>query len=419
MVDVNTSFTLIAGIIFIGFLALKAFDRFKVPDILILMILGVAIGPLFGVVDATTISSVKELSPLFGTLVLVILLVEGGMSLNYQTVLKEAASATLFTVTAFFGSVVVVAGAAMAFGWTPLNGLLLGVILGGNSSSVVMTLVKKLSIKEETKTVLSLESSLNDALVIIFAIMLIQVITAGGVQSFSQLGQDFFSGFTTSAFFAIIAGLVWIKALNKLNTPKYNYLLTLAVVLLLYVFTEGVKSNGAFAALVFGIMLGNARAFTGLLGIDENVVVQSNLHGSQEEITFFVRTFFFVFLGLLLDPKQLALPLMGLAVVIISAKSFARYWAASVLARFGKDFEADKTTLAVMLPNGLAAAAMAAYPATAGITFNGEDLFLQVAFLVIFLSNIFASVAVFVEERKKVKRAQQDKPKPAPAAAKA
>lgn len=403
MVDVNTAFVLIAIVIFIGFLASKAFERFKVPDVAVLMLLGLLIGPVFGIVTGDALAAIKAAGPFFGTFVLIILLVEGGMSLKYKEVLKEAVPSIFFTFAAFLFSLFLMAGVAMAFGWSLLHALLLGAILAGNSSSVVLSLIRRVTIKEETKTVLSLESSINDSLVIITAIFLVQLIATGGVQSPGAVAQSFFGAFTISALFAFVAGVVWIKLLNVLKTKRYNYLLTLAAVLLLYVFTEGSRSNGAFAALVFGIVLGNSALIAEKLKIVENLEVRWNLQLAQEEITFFVRTFFFVFLGLVLDFAALSLATVLLASVVIAAKAVARYGAARVLARLHSEFTADEKMLAMMLPNGLAAAAMASYPAAFGITFGGQDLFLKVAFLVILLSNIAASAAVFYLEREKRK----------------
>src|SRR3989338_3515486 len=275
MVDVNTAFILIATIIFVGFLSAKGFEKYKIPDVVILMLLGLLIGPVLGVLEPETLNALRTVSQFFGTLVLVILLIEGGMTLDYKKVLKEAAPATLFTFAAFIASVLLVATVAMLFGWSLLHGLLLGAILGGNSSSVVMSLIRRINIKEETRTILSLESSINDSLVIITSIFLIGLIANGGA-SIGQAGQDFFGAFTISALFAVVAGVVWIRALNIIKTPRYNYLLTLAAALVLYVFTEGVRSNGAFAALVFGIVLGNSKLIAEKLKIVEKTEVQWN-----------------------------------------------------------------------------------------------------------------------------------------------
>jgi cell volume regulation protein A len=398
VVDVATAFILISAIITIGFAAALGFQRFKIPDIVILLLVGLLIGPVFHVLGADVLTSMRDLNPFFGTLVLVILLVEGGMALDYRVVLKQAAPALGYTLLAFALTMATIAGAAAYLGWQPLPALLLGAILGGNSSTVIMSLVRQLKMSDAGRTVLSLESSLNDALTIIVSLALIQVIVEGGGLDIGFFARDFFGSFTISALFATVAAVVWIIVLHWLRAPKYNYLLTLAAVLVLYVATEGAQSSGAFAALVFGIILGNSHALEPLLKVKTAANFRENLHASQAEITFFVRTFFFVFMGLILDLSGFTAPVVILATAAILVKALARYVSAVGVAAVVPRLRGDRLFLAVMLPNGLAAAAMAAYPAARGLTSPSPELFQGVAFLVILLSNVFASGAVFCLE---------------------
>lgn len=396
MVDINTAFVLFASVIFIGFVSLKLFERFKIPDLIILMLFGLAIGPIFGVVGPDSISNIRGLSSLVGTLVLIILLLEGGTSLNYRKVMKEAAPATLFTVLVFVGSVAAVSLVSLAFGWKLINGLILGAILGGTSSTIIFSLVKKMKIKEGTKIILGLESSINDALTIVSVIALIEIAKNGTIPSIGSIANTFLGAFSISAMVAVIVGVLWIKALDLLHTKRYKYLLTLATALVLYVFVESVKSNGAFAVLVFGIIIGNAAAFGKILRTKNGVSVFSSIEFAQEEMAFFVRTFFFVFMGLIINISAVSWIVVAFAAAIIASKVFARYVSVGLMARIKPSFSTDRAILTNMLPNGLAAAAMASYPIVAGV---GTSIYVEVAFLVILLSNIYTSISVFFVER--------------------
>ena len=59
MVDTTLFFLLSGGVIFAGFFASLLFERYRVPDIILLMLLGLLIGPVFHVVGAATLESVK------------------------------------------------------------------------------------------------------------------------------------------------------------------------------------------------------------------------------------------------------------------------------------------------------------------------------------------------------------------------
>ncbi|HLD80859.1 MAG TPA: cation:proton antiporter, partial [archaeon] len=383
------------------------------PDIILLMLLGLLIGPVFHVVGAATLESVKGITSFFGTLVLIMLLLEGGMSLNFYRVLRQAAESTLFTVIVFVFNVCLVALLMFSLGWNPLHGLLLGAILAGNSSTIIFSLLKKMRVSDNTRTLLSLESSINDALVIIVSVALIQVISGNGAVNLAQIGQDFFSSFSTAGMFAVIGGFVWVWLLQKVPVKPYGYLLTLGALFFLYSASESVKSNGAFAALVFGIILGNAREIASGFRLEGEFSVSESIKESQEEIVFFVRTFFFVYMGLIFDLANVSLFVLGVSFLIIFLKLFGRWLSTRVLSKIDSTVLAERTVIVSMLPNGLAAAALASYPATFGIKVGAEgDLFLQIAFLVIFLSNAFASAAVFWIERGKTQQAAAPAPPP-------
>jgi hypothetical protein len=68
-------------------------------------------------------------------------------------------------------------------GWRLLNGLLLGSIIGGSSSIIVIALARKLGVDEKTETVLSLESILTDVLCTVGAFAAIDIILSGRGES--------------------------------------------------------------------------------------------------------------------------------------------------------------------------------------------------------------------------------------------
>ena len=67
--------------------------------------------------------------------------------------------------------------------------LLLGSILGGTSSAVVIPLVKQLAIKKENEVVLVLESAITDVLCIVFALAFMESYKIGGVQVGKIVGK--------------------------------------------------------------------------------------------------------------------------------------------------------------------------------------------------------------------------------------
>jgi NhaP-type Na+/H+ or K+/H+ antiporter len=96
-----------------------------------------------------------------------------------------------------------------------------------------------------------------------------------------------------------LLGFAWIFVLDRFQKQKFTYVLTLALVLITYSVDSQLGGNGILAVLVFGIILGNYyivnRLFRRQINIDS---LQKQLGGFHEEISFLMKTLFFVFLGL-------------------------------------------------------------------------------------------------------------------------
>jgi len=115
----------------------------------------------------------------------------------------------------------------------------------------------------------------------------------------------------------------------------------------------------------------------------------------QREIAFFIRAFFFVFLGLVVTINQNA---MFYAVVISALIIFLRI-VITRLSIMGCELpKLDKKMIAVMSPRGLAAAVLAEIAITSGVP--GIEMFPTIIFMVIFSTIIFTTIGTTVIFRK-------------------
>lgn len=248
-------FFTIGAVLILGFISSQIFERTKFPDVIILMFTGMLLGPVMKLVSVE--GPISSLAPYIGILALIIILFDGGLNLNIFKVITSLAEAAGFTVLVF-GLTVLFLGGLMhyVFEWTILEGLLLGSVIGGTSSAIIIPIASKLTMSEESKVILSLESALTDALCVIVAIALMEVILLGTVNLRDTAGS-IASAFSTASVIAAIFAVFWIGIINKLFLKPVGYSLTLAVVFILYSVVELVKGNGAIAVLVFALLLGN------------------------------------------------------------------------------------------------------------------------------------------------------------------
>lgn len=391
---VETVLLLLSLIIFTGFFASVFFERFKVPDIIVLLLLGMLLGPVFNVFDPTRFT---PFAPLVGAIALVIILFDAGLSLNLYKVFAEVPKATFFIILVFLLSTVLVWSLLhYVFAWSFLHALLLAVVVGGTSSASVFSIVSRLGVPEETQLLLGLESVINDVLCIVAAISVIQVIQLGLVD-LSVAANAIAGAFSIAAVAGFAAGVFWLLVLRKFYGKPLSYVITLAMLFLLYAVVEALKGSGAVSAIVFGLVLGNAGEITHALKMKGEFSLDQSIRIVQKEITFFVRTFFFVFLGVVLSLSALTPSILLASMVLVLALLFARFVSAKALAAFDAGSKKYVFLITAMLPRGLAASVLAFMPLNAGIII---PLFTEIVFLIILGTNMIATIGAFYFGRK-------------------
>jgi cell volume regulation protein A len=449
-VDLGTAFLAVAAIIFIGFLASLVFERTKVPDLIFLIILGLILGPVLATVFNVTLvplDLLKLATPYLATLALMIILFDGGLNLNIRQVLSRAGVSVVQTGITWFGSVFIITIVAMLFlGYPPLVGVLLGAILGGTSSAIVIGLVRGMSMSEDSRTILVLESTITDVLCIIGALTLIGVLSGRG--TLGETVGDIATAFLVALVLGAVAGLLWLRVLSQMQRKPFGFMITIAALFLLYAGTEFLGGSGGMAALVFGLILGNhrqiaeslgkGRRLAGITKVWNPLLIDDSFKQFHSEITFAVRTFFFVFLGF-----SFALPfgvewavrsplpgfsllndtfwLVAFAIVLMFLGIWAlRAIAARVTVGLHRESKDDRQAITIVMGRGLAAAVLASLPFAIpaftdpanpdyGLYHNTmapyETQFLTIAFLVILLTVITTSAGVVsIERRRKRER---------------
>lgn len=387
-------FFILGAVLILGYITSQIFERTKIPDVLMLMFVGMLLGPILHIVSIE--GPISTLAPFIGALALIIILFDGGLNLNLFRVLTALTKAAGFTVLVFVLSVVFL-GIFMhlVFGWTYLEGLLLGAVLGGTSSAMVIPIISKLSMSEDSKVILSLESAITDALCIVVAISLIEILSLGVVNLRDTAGT-LASAFSTSGVIAVIFAILWIGLINKLYIKEVKYSLTLAVVFILYSIVELVRGNGAIAVLVFALLLSNFNELAKRFRIKGKFELDTSVRAFQVEVTFFVRTFFFIFIGLMFNIDALNFNTITLAWVIFLILIIARIIGVKALIVSDKRIAPFEKSIISMMPRGLAAAVLASMPLAAGIVI---PYFADIAFTIIILTNIGTTFGVLVIER--------------------
>ncbi len=400
-------FALIGTVILVGFLANLLFRLTKIPSVLVLIAIGVVLGPVTGWIRHDALLTI---APYFGAVALLVILFEGGLELDVAHVVRHAPRTALFTAVVFVLSMAVVAAVShYALGLAPLVALMLGAVLGATSPAICMPVVSGLSIREDVKTVIKLESAMGEVLLIVSVVLLIQSHEAGTTGAASWI-WGFIRSLGVALAVATVAGVLWSRLVSWLGREPLSYMLTLGVTCLLYFVVEELGGSPAIAVLVFGLLLANMQYIASQVGPhvrdvfgihvkDDQFVLGQFMVNITAELSFLVRTFFFVYLGLLLNFSALTPTRAGWMVVLFVGLLASRRIGMAIFRRVGAAFSAGEwQAIMALQPRGLGTAVVAFMPMQAGIG-EASDIPLF-AFALIVLSNLYMTAGVLFAERR-------------------
>jgi cell volume regulation protein A len=384
---------LVAGVIIVlGFLGEEFFKRTSIPDSILLLLFGVLLGPIFQLFAQEQLLAI---TPYFAALALIIILFDGGLNMDIREAFKNSPRALILAIVGWILNVLVTAVLCKyLLGWRLLNGLLLGSIIGGGSSIIVIALIRKLKVNEKIETVLSLESILTDVLCTVGAFTAINIILSGEVSLDVALGSVGIA-FGVGILVGLGFGVAWLVILEKIKGKPNAYMLTLAMLFLTFVVATNLGGNGALSALFFGLIIGNSRHIARLIKFRTTISIDNNVRNFHSQISFLIRSFFFVFTGLLFSLSSFTPVLVG---VVLSFIFLGIRFVVVKMATVKSDLRKYETLMTVMFPRGLAAAVLASIPLTSGVP--DSQVFPEIAFIVILTTIITCTIGVAVLKKR-------------------
>ncbi len=398
-VEALSLLTLFGITVIVGYIGSLIFSKTKIPDLIWLLIFGFS-ATYFGFVDRALFIAI---TPLLAALAILLILFDSGLNLDFYQMLHGFPRSILLAVVGMLLSTIGVAVFAIyILNFSLLEGLLMGTILGGTSSTVVTMLVGKLRINPKIRTILTLESVITDPLVIVVSIVLINMIIGNGT---GTPIKDVLSAFSIGGMMGIIAGFVWIFILDKLRGRPFDYMLTIAVLFMIYAAAESYGGSGALAALFFGLVIGNSRVFSNILRFKKRLSLDNVFISFQGEITFFIRSFFFVFLGIIITISYDYL-LYGIAIAAILF--ILRLLAVEISCIRLKTTPYEKKIMRIMAPRDLTAAVMAQLPLIYGM--RNAQVYTNIVFVVIVVTVIYTSLlTIFLSDGTEKKEEEKKK----------
>ncbi len=384
--------TIISLLIFFSILGEYLFRKFNIPDVLVLIFLGILLGPT--AVGLVHLDLNSLIIAVFSAIAISIVMLDGGVDLDIKEVIKNTPLGIKISLLNFIILLVLFIGASYLFKFLGFNildlktAILLASILGGTSGIVVVPLLDKIDINEKIKNILIIESTFTDALTIVITLSLLLYYTTQG-NSLLDILKNVASSFSISIVLGILFALIWSSWLDKLlylkEVKNYRYLLILAVIFLLYVIASFLGGSSAIAVFIFALILGNIQNIKEAFNLEiKNRIISKDVHLLNTQFSFLIKTFFFFLIGVFisLEVKVLLISLILLVLIIL-----ARFLTALVL--FRKEDWKTKLFISFFTPKGLAASVLALYVAQ----FLNNNLIVKIVFDIILFSIILAALS--------------------------
>lgn len=363
---------MIGGLFLLGAAGELIFTRTRIPDVVWMILAGVSLR-VFGVIDPIALDPIL---PLFSALTLIVVLFEGGRQIVVQELIQLAPRASALALVGFVLSMFVVAIITQLAAWTGLlpdswtfsHSLMVGAILGGSSSLIIMPSMTLAKVDSRVSNLVGLESSLTDALCVVVAVAMMGVVLsggsgAGGSATLVTLGKTFGIGLGIG----LGAGWCWFPVLRMLSGSRYAYPITFAALLFLYAIVDRLGGSPAIAVLIFSVVVGNADSLMKAVGFtlgDRPLALDDSVVTVHTQATFFIKSFFFTYIGLMLAPPW---SLMILGVICGLGLFVARIPAAALVARPPAFDHLERRLVTIALPRGMAAGVLATLPSQMGI----------------------------------------------------
>lgn len=361
----------------------KVSDRFGIPSLVVFL----AVGMLAGSDGLLGLSfDNRQIAQDVGTIALIFILYAGGLDTNLKSIrpvmINGIILATLGVVLTA-GAIAVLVKYLLDLDW--LEALLFGSIISSTDAAAVFAILgaKEISLRNNIRPLLELESGSNDPMAIFLTLTMIQIISVATVPSVPDVALTLVKQFLLGGLMGYMFGVALPGLFNRLRLEYWGLypVFSMAWVLLLYVLAGKIGGNGFLAVYIAGMFI-NKKEFAH----------KKNLIGFHDGIAWTMQIVIFLTLGLLVNPSQL--PAVALAGVAIAfwIMFVARPMGVFLSLLFSRYSVKEKMFISWVGLRGVVPIVLATYPF--GANLPRSELIFNTIFFVVFISIIIQGMTL-------------------------
>lgn len=375
-------------IIVLGLLVNVLFEKIKLPGLLGMLLLGVALGPYgFGVLDKVLLDVSQE----FRTMALIIILLRAGLGISREKLNQVGGAALKFSfIPGVIEGFTIAFASTHIFGLSFVEGGILGFVIAAVSPAVVVPLMLKymdegVGTNKNIPTLLLAGASIDD----VFAITMFSTFLGLYSGSKVNIGVQILSipiAIVLGILVGAIAGLIMVVLFKKYHIrDTKKVLLILGTAIMLTAIEGAIKSKIEIAGLL-GVMT------IGFIILEKMPHVAKRLSVKFNKIWIFAEILLFVLVGaqvnvnVAFDSGLLGLLLIGIGLL---GRSIG-----VIISVLGTNLNAKERlfTIIAYTPKATVQAAIGAIPLSLGV--NSGDLILATAVLSIIVTAPLGAIGI-------------------------
>lgn len=365
---------LVAGALLAAALAASLLaGRLRLPSLVLFLGVGMAVGnDGLGWIDFSDYRLARDV----GIVALALILFEGGLTAGFgeiRPVLKPVVSLALL------GTLITAAvcglAAAWLFGFTLLEGLLLGAIVSSTDGAAIFAMLRDSSLKRRLARTLEGEAGMNDPVAVLLVVGFIDWIQQPGYGLPDMLWL-FVREVGIGAAVGVGVGFaaVWTFRRAQLATPGLYPVASVAAAAIAFGAAGVLNGSGFLSVYLAGLVLGSA-----------TIPARHTITTFHQGMAWVAQLGMFLVLGLLVSPSQLPSVAAKGTVLALALVLVARPLATFTVS-FGPFSAADRAVLGWAGLRGAVPVVLATFPVIAGVPDSRE--FFDVVFFAVLLSTV-------------------------------
>ncbi|EQB65484.1 MAG: hypothetical protein AMDU3_IPLC00002G0121 [Thermoplasmatales archaeon I-plasma] len=297
MITIDELLLLLAVIMLLGFVGEIAFRKKRIPDMLLLLLIGIVIH-YTGIIPVVYLSIMKDLLGFVGTVALIFIVFGGVLKLDLEKFGKSVPKGIAMASADLIFVIGILTPLLYFFFKIPfIDSLLLATVLSETSVTFIVPLIARVNLNENIKHTVEVETIMNSIMNIIVVLLILSVMN----QQFTIAGTAgyLFGSISESLVLGGVVGIVWLVVLRQALTPHY-YIATIAILLALWGVSDYLGASAILTVFLFSVIITNSVPVSKIIKISGSINNESLSYFNQE-ITFFVLTLFYVYIGILVN----------------------------------------------------------------------------------------------------------------------